>query len=61
MKKRSPVSIEEKRKRIEKWGFTISRVVNEANPEGLYVARKGNVAYYTGRSINALHKEIFGY
>lgn len=55
-------SSEEKRKRIEKHGFKIRRVVSSAHPEGLYVAcREGNKVWFSATSIYALHKQIFGY
>ncbi len=54
-------NVEQKRKRIEKHGFKVSRVRSSAHPEGLYVARKGNFAFYEASTIGGLHKKIFGY
>ena len=61
MKKYSSNSTEGKKKRIERNGFTLSRVVSPTHPEGLYVARIGNVAWYYGKSVSELQKKIFGY
>ena len=58
---RSRNNTEEKRRRIERRGFKVSRVVSSACPEGRYVARIGNLAWFDGRTINELHKKIFGY
>lgn len=58
---RSPNTIEEKKKRIERKGFKVSRVVSEAYPGGLWVARIGALAWFDGKTINELHRKIFGY
>lgn len=49
------------KRHIERSGFTVSKVRNDAHPNGLYVARKGNVAWFDGKTICALHRKIFGY
>lgn len=52
---------EELIRRIERRGFKVSRVTNDANPKGLYVARVGSVVYFSAKTLGGLHRQIFGY